>query len=351
MSVFNVNLPTNMNNQADLKMITSYIYKLNEQLRYMFGNLTPEDNYSSDALIKYISDGEKIATMEFTVDGMKLEMVRKGEVVSAINMSEEEIKIMASKIKLEGIVTANGKFKILEDGSMESVNGKFSGNITGSEISGSQMTSVHITGGSMNVGSIVADDSGAEIGGWVVTVGERDTFQSFDESVGLSSNGGRDTLWAWFGWRGTNDYAMVVNTNDDVYIGRDLHTGGDIECDSIFSNSAGESWSDARRKENIESIDSDLAKQIVLNLKPVSFNMIHSGKAGIGFLAQDVYLLCEQIKCTLPLYGFTKDRKYFTIPYQNYIPLLVSTIQTQQQEIERIDNRLKAIERMVQNWH
>lgn len=349
MSVYNVQLPSSMNNEADIKKIAAYLYKLNEDLRYMFGNITPEDNYSSGALIKYMSDGEKITTLELNIDGMKLEMVRKGEVVSAINMSEEEIKIMASKIKLEGIVTANGRFKILEDGSMQSVNGSFSGTVSGSEITGSQMTSSHITGGSMNVGSITADDSGAEIGGFVVTVGERDVFQSFDESVGMSSRGGTNSLWAWFGWRDSSNYAMVINTNDDVYIGRDLYTGGDIECDSIFSNSAGESWSDSRRKENIKAIDSELAKQIILNLKPVSFNMIHNGKNGMGFLAQDVYLLCERIKCTLPLYGFTKDRKYFTIPYQNYIPLLVSVVQTQQKEIDNVNDRLNAIERMVKD--
>lgn len=54
------------------------------------------------------------------------------KVVSAINVSPEEIKIQSSKITLEGIVTANSRFKILTDGSMEAVNGKFSGTITAS---------------------------------------------------------------------------------------------------------------------------------------------------------------------------------------------------------------------------
>lgn len=50
-------------------------------------------------------------------------------VVSTINQTAESIKIQASKIQLEGIVTANSRFKILADGSMEAVNGKFSGTI------------------------------------------------------------------------------------------------------------------------------------------------------------------------------------------------------------------------------
>lgn len=39
------------------------------------------------------------------------------------------IKLTASNIQLEGLVTANGNFKILEDGSIETTNGKFTGEI------------------------------------------------------------------------------------------------------------------------------------------------------------------------------------------------------------------------------
>lgn len=55
--------------------------------------------------------------------------VKKGDIISSINQSAEEIQIKAEKIKLEGLVTANNNFKILEDGSIETVNGKFSGMI------------------------------------------------------------------------------------------------------------------------------------------------------------------------------------------------------------------------------
>lgn len=58
------------------------------------------------------------------------QMADTSNMVSCINQTAESIKIQASKILLEGIVTANSKFKILADGSMEAVNGKFSGNIT-----------------------------------------------------------------------------------------------------------------------------------------------------------------------------------------------------------------------------
>ena len=56
--------------------------------------------------------------------------VSKDSIISEINQSAEEVKIDANKITLEGLVTANSYFKILEDGSMETTNGKFTGNVT-----------------------------------------------------------------------------------------------------------------------------------------------------------------------------------------------------------------------------
>jgi len=56
--------------------------------------------------------------------------VGTNEIVSRINQTAEQVKIQASKISLEGLVTVNSRFKILADGSMEATNGIFSGNIT-----------------------------------------------------------------------------------------------------------------------------------------------------------------------------------------------------------------------------
>lgn len=60
--------------------------------------------------------------------------VTKGDIISEINQSAEEVQIRADKIKFEGLVTANEKFKILEDGSIMAINGKFTGIINGGAI-------------------------------------------------------------------------------------------------------------------------------------------------------------------------------------------------------------------------
>lgn len=51
------------------------------------------------------------------------------EETNADGGSKTVIKLTADNIKLEGLVTANGNFKILEDGSIETINGKFLGEV------------------------------------------------------------------------------------------------------------------------------------------------------------------------------------------------------------------------------
>ena len=54
-----------------------------------------------------------------------------------------QVLIKADNIILEGLVTANGYFKILENGSIESIDGKFSGSIIGSTITGGTVYSLN----------------------------------------------------------------------------------------------------------------------------------------------------------------------------------------------------------------
>lgn len=70
--------------------------------------------------------------------------------VSRINMSPEEIKLLAKKIVFEGLVTANENFKILEDGTVEAKNGKFSGHVEAD--SGKFKGNIYLEDGSIVVG-------------------------------------------------------------------------------------------------------------------------------------------------------------------------------------------------------
>ncbi len=89
--------------------------------------------YTDDKLKNYSTS----AQIKVTTDAISSEVAKKvnsTEIISKINQTAETVKIQASKIKLEGLVTANNNFKILADGSIEAKNGTFTGNITGSTL-------------------------------------------------------------------------------------------------------------------------------------------------------------------------------------------------------------------------
>lgn len=144
MAVFSLGSGTELNNLDDMSKVKSYLFQLTEQLRYMFNNLDPKENYSEMARITMVTDGERQASIEASLDAIRLNYVSKDGIVSAINLSEELIQIEASKIKLEGVVTVNGNFKVGLDGSIEATNGKFSGDIEASNISGSTIKGSYI---------------------------------------------------------------------------------------------------------------------------------------------------------------------------------------------------------------
>lgn len=335
------NLPDKLDEKST-KQIASYLYKLNENLTYMFRNITPEDNFSSKAYMKYVKEGETIVALEQSVKGISMTMVKKGEIVSAINLSEEEVKILADKIKLEGIVTANGYFKILEDGSMVTSNGTFTGTVSASKVVGGSINGSYIYGATIE-GSEIGDSSGNfYTDGDTVYFGG---FQAYDTfygryiaTINSEKNGiGDNYKYAvWTGWDGDEAAAYITEY-------------GDISCSEIYSAVADESWSDARLKDNIAGLAPELMVEIVRNLRPVSFTMKKHGREGVGFIAQDVFMLCEKLGCKLPLYGLTPDRKYLTIPYQNYIAILVSVQQETIKKMEDMEHRLSELERMVTN--
>lgn len=107
-----------------------------------------------------------------------------------------------------------------------------------------------------------------------------------------------------------------------------------IQCSRIYSSVAGEWWSDKRLKHDIKKIQTETALDIISELRPVSFRMNDGDIPGIGFVAQEVRKICKRHDCDMPLYG--RHDGYYTIPYTNYIPILVAAVQGQQREIDQL---------------
>lgn len=89
-----------------------------------------EQKITAEAIVNTVTQSNDYSTLKTTVtqtaNGLSSKVDKNG-VISSINQSAETVEINADKIKLEGTVTANGNFKVLTDGSVEAVNGYFSG--------------------------------------------------------------------------------------------------------------------------------------------------------------------------------------------------------------------------------
>ena len=82
--------------------------------------------------------------------------VSKDSVVNEINLSEEGIQINADKLNINGVLSANGNFKVNMDGTIEATNGIFNGTINSEN--------ANITGGSLNVTADTASEAKVSVG-------------------------------------------------------------------------------------------------------------------------------------------------------------------------------------------
>jgi hypothetical protein len=156
----------------------------------------------------------------------------------------------------------------------------------------------------------VNTESNRGVGYFSTLVGSSASFSSL--VVGTSSASGYDCDIGVDTWI-DNLTAGYINCNSSII------------CSRIYSTDAGEWWSDARLKDNIADIPQDVAYSIMRELRPVSFTMNKTGNPGMGFIAQEVKDLCEKYNIDLPLYGELDGR--YTIPYTNFIPIIVKVLQ------------------------
>lgn len=126
------------------------------------------------------------------------------KIIALINLSEDGVKIEGTNIKLEGTVTANSNFKILADGSMETIKGK-------------------IAGWTLDDNSIRHGNLGANGSMWLCRTGTTVSPATYDNS-GIGDTAANQT-----GWCITvgNKFGVL---NDGATYMSDLHvTGGTIK--------------------------------------------------------------------------------------------------------------------------
>jgi hypothetical protein len=124
----------------------------------------------------------------------------------------------------------------------------------------------------------------------------------------------------------------IRNTANQIVAGFDMGTkafvgGGDGNFTGDVSAVNFNSTSDESLKENVETIDSALAK--VINLRGVNFNWKENAQPGTGLIAQEV----EEI---IPQVITENDDGIKHVQYGNLVGLLIEAIKEQQNQIEEL---------------
>lgn len=168
------------------------------------------------------SDYEEETTAAIEVNAHNITLkVGKDEVISSINQTSEQITIQASKISLEGIVTANQHFKILSDGSMECNDATLKGNFRVKNASDQDVIYLDNNGNAVFEGRINA--TSGIIGGWRLL----DNSLYCDSGNRQAYIANPDSSRPFFIFcNESNNTTFNVDYSGDVYARGDLYIGG-----------------------------------------------------------------------------------------------------------------------------
>lgn len=384
MAVFTSDSVDRLNSIEDRK-IRSYLYKLNEDLTYMFNNLTPEDNYSELARLVYVADRENVARLEVRADGIELEVSRNSSQIANLSVQAGQISakvtdvannynssmnLLANMFSLSVNTPSGSSSAVLTGDRIALTTGHFtidaknlkvdaSGNATfAGDLEGATLTGCDIVGGSLSIanGTLYADSGWVKFGDFTVSTNNAYKMYSGDGSfeittakspggsvatviVGKSANqteieGGNITS------TGALNIPVVYATTGkhisefyDIQLSKSWWKGWTITETVQDLWDQVDSLSDATAKENVYNIDADEALQFLLDTRTVTFQYKSDGKWSAGVIAQEVDALQDRLEIYYPLVRLDKRSQKYRVDYKNYIPLLIAAVQNLQRQI------------------
>lgn len=281
--------------------------------QYVDGKLK---NYSTSAQINVKTD---------SIETEVRKKVGKSEIVSAINQSAEKIKIAANKIALEGIVTVNNRFKVLSDGSIECTNGKFTGTITGSKITGSTINitdskgcTIDLDASGLRINASKYTDIFGYQGGKLVIGTTKSILESmFSPICFYPASGG---VWNMPLANGCNKFRFVWNVMSSSY----------VEIQTLYGAFGLTAWaSDKKLKKNIVNSEISGVDEI-MKIPHYAYDWIDKDyHVNCGYVAQDMENVNKSFVLKIP----QKDErgKFLGYNYQidetNIIPVITKSIQ------------------------
>lgn len=384
MAVFTLDSVDRLNSIEDRK-IRSYLYKLNEDLTYMFNNLTPEDNYSELARLVYVADRENVARLEVRADGIELEVSRNSSQIANLSVQAGQISakvtdvannynssmnLLANMFSLSVNTPSGSSSAVLTGDRIALTTGHFtidaknlkvdaSGNATfAGDLEGATLTGCDIVGGSLSIanGTLYADSGWVKFGDFTVSTNNAYKMYSGDGSFEITTAKSP----------GGSVAAVIVGTsvNQTEIEGGNITSTGALNIPVVYATTGkhvsefydiqlSKSWwkgwtitetvqdlwdqvdslSDATAKENVYNIDADEALQFLLDTRTVTFQYKSDGKWSAGVIAQEVDALQDRLEIYYPLVRLDKRSQKYRVDYKNYIPLLIAAVQNLQRQI------------------
>lgn len=332
------------------KEVSDYLVQLDENLRRTFSALSPEDNFSPEALMKYREQDGKIAAFELSVNGMQSVFADlEKDTLSRLSLIAGEVSMKVSK----GNVTSTFN---MENGDIRFSGPRF-------RVLCKNFVADPVTKQYAMTGKITAN--AGEIAGWSFAAGSDGTQYVYGEKDSRFEVGSIESDKTW-GFNqvevlGDTDFrgAKIVLDGSDIdtdkttifqdgFTGRHIDAGtntvtcgaarayeeltveGQITCKSCYTSRDGKTWSDARLKTDIREIGQQEADALVGRLNAYSYVMKKDGRRSSGFLAQDI----------LPFdnaYGLVGHKNGgYSLRYAGFLAFLVKTVQRQTKELRRL---------------
>lgn len=290
------------------------------------GRITVEaDRITTEVTNRKNADTELGSRITQTAESITLEVnkkVSKGEITENLN---SELKITGNTIEL-----TTGHFMIDSENLTVDRSGNVS--VTGKITATSGTFSGEIVGASINIGdgNFSVDKSG-HVDAKDITIGTISSRSAIYGSTVLANS--------------FSTGSAVIDSHFEVSCYADMADIGanTITCSNIYANNLKDdcyTFSDRRLKYDIKDIPLEDAQCILNDLRAVSFAFKKDNSKSMGLIAQEVEDILKKHGYQYPLYRMDENG-WYTIPYKNFIPLIIRVLQEQQLEINSLKGSIQ----------
>ena len=309
----------------------SSTYATKEDLTGTEADISDLQTWKKEASQK-ITDSAIVSTVTSSIAwGRKAD---KAQLISQINQTAESVTIQASRISLEGLVTANNYFKINTDGSYESIKGKVGGWIIATNTLKSVDGSIILDSKNNRITTTV-DSKGNKttIKAGVVATGDLETKELYVKG-GQMQIGPYTTGYSYLRIRSPFETSNAGSGHIELCGIPTVKSGGHIVFGSDGTTLAYLGSSSKRYKNHIRDISAEDLDNLY-KLPTVMF--VYKP----GYLKEDndtpiPGLYAEDVEKYLPLAARYQNGKIEDWAERMIIPYLIKALQEQHKEIEKL---------------